>query len=66
MAAAAHGGGAHLGLAALFALFIFRSIETVHYAYKQTRQRIATNLELASVASLDPVFRRASGAHLTR
>lgn len=55
LAAAAHGGAGHLGLAALFALFIFGSIETVHYAYGQTRQRIATNLELASVASLDPL-----------
>ena len=55
MAAAVHGGAGHLGLATLFTLFVLGGLETVHYTYGQTRQRIAMNLELASVASLDPL-----------
>lgn len=53
--AAALGDPVHLGLAAMFALFALGSLESVRYAYSQTRQRIATNHELASVATADPL-----------
>ena len=55
MAAAAHGGTGYLGLAAMFALFMLGSMETVRHAYDETRQRISANIELAGVASLDPL-----------
>lgn len=55
IAALAHGGVVHLGLATMFLLFMSGGIESVRYAYEQTRQRIASNQELAGIASIDPL-----------
>lgn len=55
LAAAAHGGVAHIALAGMFAIFALGSLESVRFGYSQTRARIATNHELASVASVDPL-----------
>jgi len=52
-AAAAHGGAAYLGLAVLFALFTVGGMESVSYAYSQTRNRINLNHELANAAGVD-------------
>ena len=55
LAAAAHGGIVHLALAGMFVVFALGSMESVRFGYFQTRARIATNHELASVASVDPL-----------
>lgn len=55
IAAAVHGGIPHLGLAAMFALFIIGGLESASYAYDQVRQRIVSNFELESVAGIDPL-----------
>ncbi|NYD89121.1 GGDEF domain-containing protein [Sphingomonas melonis] len=55
VASATHGGVPHVGLAAMFVLFSVGGLESVRYAYGQIRQRIAANLELVTIAQVDPL-----------
>ena len=55
VAAAVHGGISHLGLSAMFTLFIVGGLESARYAYGQTRQRIVANYELENTAGIDPL-----------
>ena len=55
IAAAAHGGISHLGLAAMFTLFTVGGLESARYAYGQIRQRIVANFELENIAGVDPL-----------
>lgn len=54
-AAAAWGDVAHVGLAAIFLVFTFGSIECVAFLYRHTRARIAANRELVGMAARDPL-----------
>ena len=52
---AAQGTIAHVGLAAIFLVFMLGSVECVAFLYRQTCARIEVNRELAGMAAVDPL-----------